>query len=186
MRKALSIALRVAGSPRITTILCQVFTPSHSPKLHHVHHFATDEEMDHVLRTSLGQEANNKSPLPLPSLKITSLRTCCPCDVMLGHPGLIIIFSKGFAKLKPEKVGAKNGLAYEIPVGGDPILEALYKRMSSVVPGLGHWNMSRETFRIRRYLPDGFGALGGDTHFPHIDYAAPDDAQPEYALLLTM
>jgi len=99
--------------------------------LHHVEQFATDEEMDLIMKTA-------------------------------------------FPKLQPQDQEAETGIVHELPVGDNPLFEKVYDRMSALFPGVAvrtpREEKLRETFRVRRYLPDGVAYKGGDFHPAHTDW----------------
>jgi len=128
----------------------EVTTPSASyPRLHHVANFASDFEMDHIIKTS-------------------------------------------FQHMKPQMQNTETGVVYELPVNGDPILEAIEKRLKSVVPGVGlerdgdFKGDGGETLRVRRYLDSSHGFKGGDYHPPHTDWYERPGMGKNDALLVTL
>jgi hypothetical protein len=110
---ALALVL-VRGNDQVEV---KVHTRSRSPLLLHVENFATDAEMEHVIRKGLGDEGFARMKPEFAAAKGGEER---------GRP-IKWIYGGG--------VKAANGLAFEIPVGGDAVLEGLYRRMSAVVPG---------------------------------------------------
>lgn len=129
----------------------QAVTEVHSigPRLLHVKNFASDFEMDHIIKNS-------------------------------------------FQQMRPQMQNTETGVVHELPVNGDPILEAIEARLKSVVPGVGKERDDKfagdgaETLRVRRYLPDGVGFKGGDYHPPHTDWYERPGMGKDDALLVTL
>jgi len=129
----------------------QVVNEVHSvgPRLLHVKNFASDFEMDHIIKQS-------------------------------------------FQQMRPQMQNTETGVVHELPVNGDPILEAIEERLKSVVPGVGKEREDKfsgdgaETLRVRRYLPDGVGYKGGDYHPPHTDWYERPGMGKDDALLVTL
>jgi len=114
------------------------------PRLHHVENFATDAEMDLMMKTA-------------------------------------------FENMRPQNQGAETGIVHELRVGGAPEFEAVYDRMGAIFPGVGvSRDKKSETFRVRRYLPDGVAYAGGDYHPPHTDWFETTKGDPSNVLIITM
>jgi len=119
------------------------------PRLLHVKNFASDFEMDHIMKNS-------------------------------------------FEDMRPQMQNTETGVVHELPINGDPILEAIETRMKSIFPHVGKERDESfkgdggETLRVRRYLPDGVAYKGGDYHPPHTDwYELPGMGKGD-ALLITL
>lgn len=99
-----------------------------------------------------------------------------------------LIITKAFHGMKPQNQGAETGIVYELPVGTHPVFEKIYDRMGSVFPGVADkpFDKRTETFRVRRYLPDGVAYEGGDYHPPHTDWFETDTGDNSNVLIISM
>jgi len=104
---------------------------SSSPRLYLVQGFATDLEMDHIIKAA---------------------------------------WTKG---MSPQMENTETGIRVELPVKNDPVSRGVFNRMGDLFPDAPFPDAEDDTyatFRVRRYLPDGVGVKGGDTHPPHTDW----------------
>merc|ERR1712086_853962 len=117
------------------------------PRLHLVENFATDEEMDLIMKSA-------------------------------------------FENMRPQNQKAETGIVHELPVGSSPVFQNVYRRMSSVFPGIGKSHVgpgeNHDTFRVRRYLQDGEGYQGGDYHPPHTDWFSSTPGDTSHVLIISM
>jgi len=121
-----------------------------NPRLLHVKNFASDFEMDHIIKHS-------------------------------------------FENMRPQMQNTETGVVHELPINGDPILEAIEDRMKGIFQNEVGPKRDRsfkgdggETLRVRRYLPDGVGFKGGDYHPPHTDWYELPGMGVGDALLITL
>lgn len=144
---ALGALASSSGEAPVETVSRPVQHVDTMPRLHLVEKFATDQEMDHIIR-------------------------------------------EAFPLQKPQDQDTETGIVCELPVK-DPILEGIYDRMRSVLPGLADpigkgEAHGLETLRVRRYLSDGLGLKGGDYHPPHTDWFEPTRGDLSNVLIVTM
>jgi len=99
------------------------------------------------------------------------------------------IIAHAFPSQKPQDQETETGIVTELSVSGDPILVGVFDRMRALLPALAPpmgTTHSLETFRVRRYLPDGLGLKGGDYHPPHTDWFEPNKGDLTHVLIVTM
>jgi len=99
------------------------------------------------------------------------------------------IIARAFPGQKPQDQETETGIVTELNVSGDPVLVGVFDRMRSLLPALAKPmgdSSSLETFRVRRYLPDGLGLKGGDYHPPHTDWFVPNQGDLSHVLIVTM
>eukprot|EP00656_Telonema_subtile_P045974 TRINITY_DN5226_c0_g1_i1.p1 TRINITY_DN5226_c0_g1~~TRINITY_DN5226_c0_g1_i1.p1 ORF type:complete len:329 (+),score=49.64 TRINITY_DN5226_c0_g1_i1:238-1224(+) len=98
------------------------------------------------------------------------------------------IIAEAFPDQRPQNQETETGIVTELRVSDDPILRDVFDRMRSVLPVLAPpvAENSLDTFRVRRYLPDGIGLAGGDYHPPHTDWFEPKKGDLTNVLIVTM
>jgi len=100
------------------------------------------------------------------------------------------IIDQAFPAQRPQDQETETGIVTELNVSRDPILIGVFDRMRMLLPNLAPKlsvdSQSLDTFRVRRYLPDGIALKGGDYHPPHTDWFEPTKGDLSHVLIVTM